>query len=233
MGLGQLLGFLWQKEVKLLMQLLPTGTRTVSSECSIEPGTGDLSRAVEGKAGVAAGRAPGQKRQEILWAFRHWVISLFIWEEATQEALVPKMLKIAQRVLTSIPPPWAHRNSELTVSRALRFISLSVPQEGREPAFQLLLGKSRTCRILFSTCKQRKTLHLCRPEQLYPDIYCFCPGKTTQTREFCSRNRSPLLIPTQWLAEDPLPNPPSLHLSPASRWELLSTYWCDQLLFLH
>lgn len=62
MGLGQLLGFLWQKEVQLLMQLLPAGTGIVSSEFSIEPGTRDHSGGVGGgEAGVAAGRAPGQK----------------------------------------------------------------------------------------------------------------------------------------------------------------------------
>lgn len=160
MGLGQVLGFLWQKEVQLLLQLLPTGAGTVSSECSIGPGTGDRSGGVEGKAGVAAVRAPGQKRQEIFQAFRHWVISLFIWEEATQEALVPKTLTTAQWVLTSLPPLWAHRHSELTVSRALPLIGPSVPQEEREPAFLLLLGKSLTLRDLFSTCKQRKILHL-------------------------------------------------------------------------
>lgn len=48
MGLGQLLGFLWQKEVQLLMQLLPAGTGIVSSEFSIEPGTRDHSGGVGG-----------------------------------------------------------------------------------------------------------------------------------------------------------------------------------------
>lgn len=49
--LGHLLGFLWQKEVQLSMQLLPTRAGTVNSECSTEPGIGDWSRGEEGKAG--------------------------------------------------------------------------------------------------------------------------------------------------------------------------------------
>lgn len=160
MGLGQLLGFLWQKELQLLM-LLPTRAGTVSSECSIEPGTGHCSGGVEAKAGVAAGRAPGQKRQEMLWAFRHCVIALFIWGEATQAALVPLMLKIAQWVLTSLPPPWAHRNSELAVSRALLFVHPSIGATGREGAsFPAALAQTTDLQDLFSTCKQRKTLHL-------------------------------------------------------------------------
>lgn len=85
------------------MQLLPSGAGRVSSKCFMGPGTGDWSGGGEGKAGVAAGRAPGQRRQEIFGAFRHFVIWLFIWEEkTTQEALVPIPLKITQWVLAHV-----------------------------------------------------------------------------------------------------------------------------------
>lgn len=150
--LGHLLGFLWQKEVQLSMQLLPTRAGTVNSECSTEPGIGDWSRGEEGKAGVATGKAPGQKRQEIFWSFRHCVISLFTWEEATQEALMPRMLKTAQWMLTSLPPPRAHRNSGLTASRALLSICPSVHQCHRKGVrFPAALGQVTDLQDPFST----------------------------------------------------------------------------------
>lgn len=77
---AQLLGFVWQKKVQLSMQLLPSRAGVVMSQCSMGPDTGDWSQ-----GGVAAGRAPGQQRRETFRAFRHFVISLFIWEEKTTQ----------------------------------------------------------------------------------------------------------------------------------------------------
>lgn len=78
-----------------------------------------------------------------------------------------------------------------SMSRALPFIHPSVPQEGWEPAFLMLLGKSLTCRVCSLPVNSGKPCTHAngqsdaenRPEQLYPDDAPFVSPEEPPRRE--------------------------------------------------